>query len=1220
MLFGSLEIPDEVLEAQENGTLVIFAGAGISKDPPSNLPLFKELEEELVKQLKKQCDLDHDARDDIAESLSIIKQKGLDVHASVKKIFSPNPPELNPYHELIPRLFKKASHLRIVTTNFDTLLLNGINKRWKGIERYMSPALPAGDDFEGIVFLHGCVLQEDRRMVLTIEDFRMSYIDEVRRWASRFINLLFSSNYTIVFIGHSLQDTLFKYIMWGAKAKGTKKYAFAQNDQGDFWREREVVPIFYNPPNEKNVPHSELLNCLDEWVRYEEANDLRLINAEDKRPPLKTDLLSQRRMLIDLVSSPPSTHTHEDLFILRSLLDNLPLPTVFAENAKSEEWLNWVEKEGLLTPLLSQTDIQSENSIIWNRAWALAPWLADMGIGEGHIEALRIVQREGAVWNRILWFAVAQSLHYNQDIPHERFNHWVCALLAAPIPSNGTTHYLGYALMKCQAVEREKTALLLFEKMTHPNQVLKKPFLSDNDDDLSHVRWDIAFPEDDYFLRKEWGNLFSPNLNRFADRILLIAEANLSLVYNIVQESNFDSFDHHRYTIADSKEEDHYRHDGVVDVLIDAIRDCLQWMMGNRTDEGVAIARRYLRSNRALFQRLALYALANSRDTAPDNFISWILDADFITPDTESPELSLLLERMYPNASLETRIAVLNRIEERYQESAENEDDAVRALWMRQKILRHLATAAPTCAETARRWNEAKAGIPESELPTGIPGKRSGVTSGWVVPISPYKKDETLTADPKAILDTYDSLKPEDFWNRAPDRSGLESQIREIASENAGFGIRLAKTLTNRQDPNHPIWRSILQGWSNAPISGDEWEQVLTCLETNDAVIGINHDPTAHLLESAVENETRRPSFSLLPRLERLANILWRKIETIEDRRIIGENVGWHSHAINSTAGTLAIFWLHALSWRREEAGSEWKGLPDDYRNRFNHILEADTYGANMGQAILASLANFLCYLDNKWVSERLAPLFIYNVDESRAERAWSGFAQGRVSQPLVKILQAHIPSLFGKLSNFSDDVRRGLIHRISLVVYYEGAKWISEGLLTKFIAAIGEQDRVEFTQALSDFWDSGEEDLLKEAWDGWINEYIQARKSGKPAQFSAQEIGALADWVFPFAFMFDRFVETVVALPTPNIGYTHIFHRLKESDLPEKAPKATLDFFGWLLNGAKVGNFWEGNDVLDIVERLTKSGIKLIDLQNAIGEKCVELNLKRILELLDNQ
>ena len=43
MYFEPIEIPDELLEAQEQGRLVIFAGAGVSMGEPSNLPSFEQL-------------------------------------------------------------------------------------------------------------------------------------------------------------------------------------------------------------------------------------------------------------------------------------------------------------------------------------------------------------------------------------------------------------------------------------------------------------------------------------------------------------------------------------------------------------------------------------------------------------------------------------------------------------------------------------------------------------------------------------------------------------------------------------------------------------------------------------------------------------------------------------------------------------------------------------------------------------------------------------------------------------------------------------------------------------------------------------------------------------------------------------------------------------------------------------------------------------------------
>jgi len=48
MHFAEVDFPGPLIEAQENGELVVFAGAGVSIPPPSNLPDFTKLALELA--------------------------------------------------------------------------------------------------------------------------------------------------------------------------------------------------------------------------------------------------------------------------------------------------------------------------------------------------------------------------------------------------------------------------------------------------------------------------------------------------------------------------------------------------------------------------------------------------------------------------------------------------------------------------------------------------------------------------------------------------------------------------------------------------------------------------------------------------------------------------------------------------------------------------------------------------------------------------------------------------------------------------------------------------------------------------------------------------------------------------------------------------------------------------------------------------------------------
>ena len=181
MYFGKLDIPEDILEAQENGTLVIFAGAGISTDSPAGLPNFKALAERIGK--NSPLPFNPDSNEPLDRYLGQLEKKGVKVHELAKEILTQGDPLPNDYHTLIPKLFPNKAKLKIVTTNFDNLLLEGARKHWKDVLVYEAPALPVGDDFNGLVFLHGSVRQEPRRIVLTDADFSRAYLTE--GWARR---------------------------------------------------------------------------------------------------------------------------------------------------------------------------------------------------------------------------------------------------------------------------------------------------------------------------------------------------------------------------------------------------------------------------------------------------------------------------------------------------------------------------------------------------------------------------------------------------------------------------------------------------------------------------------------------------------------------------------------------------------------------------------------------------------------------------------------------------------------------------------------------------------------------------------------------------------------------------------------------------------------------------------------------------------------------------
>jgi len=207
MRFGQIDIPEEILDAQEDGNLVIFVGAGISRDEPSELPDFELLAKQIgentgmpydnkseepfdqylgrLNKIKIDALKDDKSQETLDQLPDLLEKAKIFIHIQAKQILTQGDPQPNDYHLMIPRLFPNATKLRIVTTNQDMLIHLSAGKHWKDLPIYEAPALPLGNDFSGLVSLHGNVRQEPGRMVLTDSDFSRAYLTE--GWARRFL-------------------------------------------------------------------------------------------------------------------------------------------------------------------------------------------------------------------------------------------------------------------------------------------------------------------------------------------------------------------------------------------------------------------------------------------------------------------------------------------------------------------------------------------------------------------------------------------------------------------------------------------------------------------------------------------------------------------------------------------------------------------------------------------------------------------------------------------------------------------------------------------------------------------------------------------------------------------------------------------------------------------------------------------------------------------------
>jgi hypothetical protein len=204
-----VQIDDSLVAALRNGELVIFAGAGVSMGAPTNLPAFEGLAEELGAEAR----IERHEREELERYLGRIADSGFPLHDQAAARIE-RAEESNPLHQALIDLARVGKSLRLVTTNFDVHLSNCAREALgdDGFQEYFAPALPLGDDFEGIVYLHGAVGRDPRRLVLTDTDFSHAYI--TRGWARQFLLDVFAKR-PVLFVGFSHRDTILTYLARG---------------------------------------------------------------------------------------------------------------------------------------------------------------------------------------------------------------------------------------------------------------------------------------------------------------------------------------------------------------------------------------------------------------------------------------------------------------------------------------------------------------------------------------------------------------------------------------------------------------------------------------------------------------------------------------------------------------------------------------------------------------------------------------------------------------------------------------------------------------------------------------------------------------------------------------------------------------------------------------------------------------------------------------------
>jgi hypothetical protein len=1171
MRIKNVDFPPQLLEAQQDGSLVVFAGAGVSMPPPSNFPNFDRLAEQVVagvlvrEQYGEQREL-------VDHFLGRAKDAGVKVHDRVRDILSDKTSAPNLLHTTLLRLFKSSSDVRLVTTNFDlhfTTAVKMVFTTGDEVEIYDAPALPVGNSFAGIVHLHGSVAKPADRMVLTDSDFGAAYLTE--GWATRFLQRLFAHK-VVMFIGYSHNDTVIDYLARGLPPKSPGRFALAPVGTEAHWKRLGIIPVTY-PVGFDEQKHSALAPALRGWV------DL-----------VWTPALDHEEKVRSIVERPVTLDPEELDYLLESVCKEISLAQFFTRHAKTPDWLRWAENKGLLANLFKQTPTFGEIDHLF------ASWFAQDFACKHPGDALAVLQRQGGFIAPPLWYQIALSFHQMKP-SHDVVAKWI-PLLTHSQPVRGTNDLLDYRLVACEFPQDESTILLLFEHLTQPRVRLTKEIMPTSED-AQDVGVELTAEGSDYWLRNAWAKLLEPNMETLADKLLLVATSHIQHAYALLRSfgkdhPNWDPISGLRQQIEFAGPSS--LHDAV-GLLIDITCDALRWTISHHPTRADFFMDLWFSSGCRLLKRLAVFGVAESLHWDPDRKMSWLLENDLLHAYGYKPEVFLVLQKSYADAPEEARTKILER--------AVKGSDLLEGRTKEYEVynlVHWLAQIAPNCAVTKKRLDKLVIAHPDFG-PREQPNLDWWVgPGGWVGPVSPVETDEILSSTPEKLLLDLAAAKPDELIG--PSREGLLYKVSEAVARGCEWSLDLVRTLRERESWEPDLWKAIVNGWKQADLTEGQWIEVLTILhDTNQVTAAVVHE-AAQLLESGVAKESYAIPILCFPESVRVSEKLW-LTSVASDERSPDAVEDWLLVAINRSGGTLVTLWLKMISRLREHEGKSWAGIPAEYKGLLAAVLNGSSYSATVGRVLIASQLFFLFNLDQDWAVQNAVPLFNLSEDSERAIQAWHGYlGWGRWSEELLAYLMPRFEEAFPRLhADFGKEQRKRFCEYLAGIACHSSVNPIQSGWINRFLLSVTEEERVIWASYVWGMLRGMKEPAVENTWNNWIKIYWKNRIEGIPVRLAEDEASEMVEWTVWFKTSFPDVAENVYKGPVPKKEHSILFEELRESDLLTRHPSAVARFVLFLLRNRVVPVYY-----FDPIEKIVHTLRPFPEARNDLVQICQQL------------
>jgi hypothetical protein len=1145
MRLPSANLPLPLLKARRDGRLVVFAGAGTSRPEPSNLPDF----EALVKTIAAGTALEQKKDEPPDRFLGRLKQAGVPVHERAARILSAPNSRPNEVHRLLVKLFPSPAAFRIVTTNFDHHFETEIAAQqpdWR-IEAYVAPRLPVGGRFAGLAYVHGRLGEEPTDLVLTDGDFGRAYLTE--GWASRFLIDLFAT-YDVLFVGYSHRDALVSYLARGLPpTENQKRFALTERGESDWWQLLGVSPIEYEDADD----HVALRGALREWLELE------------GRGPL-----GHERKVRELLERSPEALTEQDEdYLLELCLPDPRLAQFFYRHADDPAWLGWTAKRSVLSPLFAcGGGVEEEQLRI------AAEWFTRKAIGPRGEVARELAQKERHL-SGPLWLSIASAVWREldqADLPTEaaeRAAQWL-TLLERHDEAGSDHEYIDYWLGHLSAERHTFLAVQVFAFLTRPLGVSEPGLRTGADGGLVRgLRQTVRIRGDRHWLMTAWQSLFAPHLDVFAGHLAPLVFAHLQQAHLILRSQgvatdDWDPLSYARAAIEPHEQNEHGSQDAF-NVLIDAARDILDWLILKEPD----LARFYIETGLVaaspLMRRVCIYGLAKHPTIAASRKLNWVVNERWLEQWLLWHETLQLLHAAYKESSMSARRRLITAAKRALPARKSTIGDPAEEPKPYElfNLLTWLEGSEPACPLVAeslgkiRRQHPDLAVRPHPDFSHWSEGVHSIRT------VSPTPLAEILKLEPAQWVAEYVRIGAMERDPGESPRIGFLEETEKAAAQDLDWGLRLAERLALEGLWDHEAWHFLLRCWAGLPLDERQWNQVLAFLGGHREIWRQAAD-VADVLQRRMEQRDLPATQPMIDQALALAGNLWATLgrEPEETEKGVGD---WVQFGINRAGGKLGMFAVHALSRLLGIQEENRGGIPAQFRPLLEGMAEVSEEGSTLGRVMLCGYLHFWFAIDAEWTTRNLFPLFEWSRDRLAAEQAWHGFLSwGRPARELMAVFMPYVTQTFDHLADLGR-VRGRLSEYLAWTAYGSVQNPLEAGWVEEYLRKAAPEDRKEWTCTIGSLLSGLGEEERHQQWDTWLRRYLELRLESV-VPIGDEEWACVIKWSLELADVLPEVVALVSRHPASRAGGDIRYYQLQKREQLLRHPEALIQLLDYLL------------------------------------------------------